>query len=590
MRTFSRRFLTLVFALSLSFYTAAQGISVAGFYLATNDLTANTYGTEQFDQNGERCALIKIETTQKGFAFNVGTLGVTKVEDNHVGEVWVYVPRSVRRITIQHQQLGTLRDYYFPINIESGRTYIMKLTTGNVSTVVEQDVGGSYLIMKVQPANATIFIDDVIQNAVDGTLSIMLPYGRHTYSVQSASYVPEAGEVTIGTSKVTMDVILKSAKATLNVITSSEASIYVNDAFVAKGSWTGALTAGMYLVEARNEGCRTVKETVTLKEQEQRTLKLAKPQPMYGKLQVETTPPECEVWLDGKRLGSSPDVFANIIVGEHNLRLVRLGGSVVEQKVTIAEGQVESVKVTMPKGHIMNVSSSLNADLYLDGKNIGKMPMEVEVPFGQHIFSVNKGLYRGEQYIYVSSYTDRNLNIVPEKISVGEYMQNGIVYAMVNCGTSGSNSTLGLTLGTQNKGFGWFATANVGGMAAFNTVGVATVAGFSDGSMPYYTGKVKHPRMSFDLGFSCNLGTLLGKPFPAFAYRLGLGYGLRRTCWETAYGTWLDVPAYKISGLEWLIGCQLNIRRVNVSLDVVQIGMSKLGEFRLGIGTNFRKR
>lgn len=69
-----------------------------GFLLRRKDLTANKAATIVEDQNGDKCALIRVQTTQKGFHFDVGSLGVQKVEDQHPGEIWVYVPQGVRHI------------------------------------------------------------------------------------------------------------------------------------------------------------------------------------------------------------------------------------------------------------------------------------------------------------------------------------------------------------------------------------------------------------------------------------------------------------------------------------------------------------
>ena len=91
----------LTLLLALATLASAQSISVANFRLAENDLTATTHGTEVKDQNGNTCALIKVETTQTGFTFDVGSMGVTKTEQ-HTGEIWVYVPFGIKRITIQH--------------------------------------------------------------------------------------------------------------------------------------------------------------------------------------------------------------------------------------------------------------------------------------------------------------------------------------------------------------------------------------------------------------------------------------------------------------------------------------------------------
>ena len=131
------RSLTLALWLCLASLLSAQNINVASFNLDPKDLTANLEGTTVYDQNGQKCALIRIQTTQKGFSFDVGSLGVQKVDDNKVGEIWLYVPEGVKRLTMRHAQLGTLEKWPFPINIMGSKTYMMYITTANVHTVVE---------------------------------------------------------------------------------------------------------------------------------------------------------------------------------------------------------------------------------------------------------------------------------------------------------------------------------------------------------------------------------------------------------------------------------------------------------------------
>ena len=62
-----KRIISLIAFCSLMQIISAQNIFVQSFRLDERDLTANTSGTIELDQNGQKCALIKIETTQKGF-------------------------------------------------------------------------------------------------------------------------------------------------------------------------------------------------------------------------------------------------------------------------------------------------------------------------------------------------------------------------------------------------------------------------------------------------------------------------------------------------------------------------------------------
>ncbi len=106
----------------------SQSISISSFRDLPDDITAVSHGTTVIDQNGEKCALIKVETTQTGFSFDVGTLGVVKTSYNP-SEIWVYVPYGVKRITISHPSFGILRDFSFPHALEKGKTYLLKLNT-----------------------------------------------------------------------------------------------------------------------------------------------------------------------------------------------------------------------------------------------------------------------------------------------------------------------------------------------------------------------------------------------------------------------------------------------------------------------------
>ena len=95
---------------AISCLTATAQISVKSFRALPTDMTASSLEWKRTDQNGAVAALIKIVTSQTGFAFDGGTLGIVDSKQM-VGEIWVWVPYGSRKITISHQQLGVLREY-----------------------------------------------------------------------------------------------------------------------------------------------------------------------------------------------------------------------------------------------------------------------------------------------------------------------------------------------------------------------------------------------------------------------------------------------------------------------------------------------
>ena len=140
-----KRFVLFLAALTLACIgITAQTFSVESFKLLDNDLTANTFGTTEYDQNGDVAALIKVITTQTGFVVDGGMMGIVKTKQE-VAEFWIYVPHGIQRIKLRHPQLGQL-EYYFPIPIEKARTYEMVLTTSQVRTIIDdQQIGRAHV-------------------------------------------------------------------------------------------------------------------------------------------------------------------------------------------------------------------------------------------------------------------------------------------------------------------------------------------------------------------------------------------------------------------------------------------------------------
>ncbi len=190
--------LVLLLAILLVPVLQAQDISVTRFYLNETDLTANTRGTTVLDQNGDKCALIRIQTTQKGFSFDVGSAGVQKVEDHHVGEIWVYVPFGVRHISIRHPQLGSLVNYSFPINIQKARTYIMEITSNKVFVNNYDDTRKQKLQIRVTLPKSSFTLNGMyVPLDENGEAEQVLSFGTYTYKVEAERYYPKEGQVTI---------------------------------------------------------------------------------------------------------------------------------------------------------------------------------------------------------------------------------------------------------------------------------------------------------------------------------------------------------------------------------------------------------
>ena len=323
-----KRFLFLLIFTFQMLSTNGQ-IAVESFRLLETDLTAITHGTQEIDQNGEVAALIKIVTTQRGFTFDGGMLGIVKTVLKPA-EYWVYVPRKLQKITIAHPDLGILRDYYFQIPIEGGRTYELRLLTGQVGIGGGKARTTQYLTIKVTPPNATVFVDDELQSLnSEGAFFKLMSIGKHSYRAEATGYRSESGVVELGREKAVLNITLKSAKSTLTIhCDDPEADIVLNEEVKGKVDWTGTVLPGLYVVEARRFGYYTSFEEIEIRELENRTITVSSPVPICGNMRIESNPMGAAVYVDNKYYDDTPcliDESAGLVVGEHQIKIMKEG-------------------------------------------------------------------------------------------------------------------------------------------------------------------------------------------------------------------------------------------------------------------------
>lgn len=124
----SGHLLLMLLLLTLAAEVKAQKFSVDSFRVLANDVTAFVDPVE--DLNGDACALIKIECAPD-FAFST-PLGIVKRTDK-TGEIWLYLPKGSKRITIKHPKWGIIRDYTFPEKLDSHKSYEIRISQPSVA-------------------------------------------------------------------------------------------------------------------------------------------------------------------------------------------------------------------------------------------------------------------------------------------------------------------------------------------------------------------------------------------------------------------------------------------------------------------------
>jgi len=306
-----RRNMVLWLFLMLAVHLEAQNISVTRFYLAENDLTANSRKTEVFDQNGDRCALIRVQTTMKGFHFDVGSSGVQKVDESHVGEVWVYVPYGVKHISVRHKDLGSLPNYDFPVIIQKARTYIMEITSDKVFVNNYDDTRHQKLAISVTPTNASFTLNGMRVNLNNkGEVEQELAFGTYTYRVEAEGYYPKEGQITIDDEKHKQTLIINDLApitGKLRVFADPfSADVYIDGDYKGRSNQADPfeLQIGSHEVEIRANSYKTEKRTVDIKENETSELSIMLSQ--VALFQITSSPSGAKVTVNKETIGTTP--------------------------------------------------------------------------------------------------------------------------------------------------------------------------------------------------------------------------------------------------------------------------------------------
>ena len=381
----------MAFMVCLGVWADDDGISVVSFKLLETDLTATTHGYERRDQNGERAALIKIVSPERGFHFDGGSLGIVGTEQK-AAELWLYVPNRANKLTISHPVFGQMRDYYYPVPIVSGRTYEMLLDIGT----------GRYATITTSMARALVYIDG--ENLGRSPIyNKYLNYGRHVVTASSdrfegtdTIYIMPNDEKKTRIHNVEMHNI-SNLFGDVRVTVDNKADIYFEGNLVGTGSWSTQLREGNYTVETRKADCDSVKSTFEVKRQQLNEFKAAPPIPHSGYLNIVTFPVQTTSILDGKSMMAAGETVT-LPVGPHEISYT-LRGYVPETRaydVIHNETVTDTVKMK-PISYVRPSAFYFGGGMYV--RNLSGYTGTLGMVLGNNDFQVSYTFGNGESKV-----------------------------------------------------------------------------------------------------------------------------------------------------------------------------------------------
>ena len=312
---------------------------------------------------------------------------------------------------------GTSHTWMIKCNMYHTETGSLTL---NERTVIDKKLRPNfgYLNISTTPEQgAKVFVDEEYVGQSPVTTD-KLKSGSHTVRVMKDMYkmTEKSFTVTDGqTTNATLNMSANFVNVTIN--TDSQSDIYVDDEYKGKGQWAGRLSDGAHIFEARKVNHLASKKSLDLFLGETKTINIDAPTPINGEIEINSSPMGATIYIDGKHYGETPNYISDILIGEHELKLVKQGCASVTKTINIKEGETLSVNEKLQTGKEISISTDQSGDkIYVDGSYVGISPMSLNLTYGSHEIKA-----------------ERNGKTVSKNIEVSQVETHGRVSSIDKC-------------------------------------------------------------------------------------------------------------------------------------------------------------
>jgi hypothetical protein len=198
-------------------------------------------------------------------------------------------------------------------------------------------------------------------------------------------------------------------------------------------------------------------------------------------LTVEGTIAGAKVLVDGKEIGKTPLKNKEITPGAHTIVVRKLGYVDFSAKIQVKPGKPVSVFADLlPFAGVIKVSSNVGKAMVLvDGKQVGRVPLEYEVKLGQHTVTVSAPGYASYSQI-VNADPGNEYEIrgnLTKGDAAGTPADGGLELALVPLGGPTGGDKAQSTSGGKSRGSGGGKSPPPGGAGGLDELALVPMAG-----------------------------------------------------------------------------------------------------------------
>jgi hypothetical protein len=339
----------------------------------------------------------QVVVTRKGVSNKGGfTTGFILLKSQPPGAK-VYIDGEYRGITpFQQEMAGGYYTYriekemFYPK--EGGFTILVNMTI--TEDIILDPNFGSLVVATTPITGALITLDGVPTNRKTPFTFDTLSTGTHTIALMMDLYEPITREVIIkDKEKTNLEIPLNPVFGNVEITTSPQAGIYIDNLLKGTGAYSGILTKGMHTIEAKLDKYYPQTRKLDMKAGMKEVVPFEL-EPVIGSLSVVTEPPEAEIFIDGKSYGKSPKIINDLIIGTYTIEFKKENFATITKQAEVKENVRTEVKENLSNfKEIIIASQPPGANLTLNGKNEGITLKTLTTSFGENKIKLSKEGY-----------------------------------------------------------------------------------------------------------------------------------------------------------------------------------------------------
>lgn len=263
--------------------------------------------------------------------------------------------------------------------------------------------------------DADIFINQTRYGASQLN-NMKLRSGQYTLKISRPLYRPYTETFTIADNQeLRLTPSFEGNYATVTITAPDGAAILINGEKKGEGTWTGPLEPSTYSLEAARAGHMSSHTTLEVTEiNREYNVTMTAPQPMNGRLEIESNPRGANIIIDGQPIGHTTPFTYELLMGQHTVELQYPGYQTHRETVNVEYNQVKTLSTQLSNNYILSLSwTPADATLYIDGYGESAIkathsPYSQEfAPNTRHNIKIDKDSYHTK---YEEFYMDKNIS------------------------------------------------------------------------------------------------------------------------------------------------------------------------------------